>query len=273
MRILWTGVVAIVMTALVSGVWAALLLTNLARGSAFPWSVIVMAGVLWALWSFLDGRWGFARSRAARHELLRATPLPRHVYAWALIAGLLWVVFLAGFWIVLTQLVSVPGNRLPDLSKYPIFTVLAALGMAGLSGAISEEAGFRGYFQGALERSGLGAAAILCSALLMAPVHALSQGFVWPTLLFYLLVDAMLGALAYYTKSIRPGVLVHAVGLFTFLGLIWPRDKARLSIAQNGADIWFWIHLGQAVLFAVLSVGALARLARLVRPRSAQPTG
>jgi membrane protease YdiL (CAAX protease family) len=258
-------VLAIVVTALVSGVWAALLLTNLAQGGAYPWSVIVMAGLLWALWSFLDGRWGKARSRGARHEMLRATPLPRQVYAWALIAGLLWVVFLAGFWIVLTQLVNVPGNRLPDLSKYPIFTVVAALAMAGLSGAVSEEAGFRGYFQGALERSGLGAAAILCSALVMAPIHALSQGFVWPTLLFYLLVDAMLGALVYYTKSIRPGVLVHALGLFTFLGLIWPRDKDRLSIAQYGADVWFWIHLAQAVLFAVLSGIALARLAKLTK--------
>jgi hypothetical protein len=137
--------------------------------------------------------------------------------------------------------------------------------VACASGAVSEEAGFRGYFQGALERSGFGVAAILCTALLMAPIHALTQGFVWPTLLFYLLVDAMLGALAYFTKSIRPGVLVHAVGLFTFFGVIWPRDKDRLSIWQSGADIWFWIHLIQAVLFAVLSLLALSRLAKLVK--------
>jgi hypothetical protein len=60
-------------------------------------------------------------------------------------------------------------------------------------------------------------------------------------------------------------VLVHAVGLFTFFGVIWPRDKDRLSIWQSGADIWFWIHLIQAVLFAVLSLLALSRLAKLVK--------
>jgi membrane protease YdiL (CAAX protease family) len=264
-RILWSGVFAILMTMLVSGVWAALLLTNLSHAPAFPWSCLVMGLLLWALWSFLEGRWGPVRSRAARHESLRAAPLPRRVYSWALVAGLLWVVFLGGFWIVLEQLVSVPGNKLPDFSALPLVTVIATLVVACASGAVSEEAGFRGYFQGALERSGFGAAAILCTALLMAPIHALTQGFVWPTLLFYLFVDAMLGALAYFTKSIRPGVVVHAVGLFTFFGVIWPRDKDRLSIWQSGADIWFWIHLIQAVLFAVLSILALSRLAKLVK--------
>ena len=268
MRILWSGAFAILMTAIVSGVWAALLLTNLAHGAAVPWSSLVMGLLLWALWSFLDGKWGPGRSREARREYLRAAPLPRRVYSWALVAGLLWVVFLGGFWIVLGQMVSVPGNKLPDFSALPTLTVIATLVTACASGAVSEEAGFRGYFQGALERSGFGAAAILCTALLMAPIHALTQGFVWPTLVFYLLVDAMLGALAYLTKSIRPGVVVHAVGLFAFFGVIWPRDKDRLPIWQSGADIWFWIHLGQAVLFAILSLFALKRLAQVAKQGS-----
>jgi membrane protease YdiL (CAAX protease family) len=263
MRILWSGVFAVLMTMLVSGAWAALLLTNLKYAPAFPWSSLVMALLLWVLWSFLGGKCGPENSRALRRESLRAARLPRPVYSWALVAGFLWVVFLAGFWIVLDQLAGVPGNKLPDFSALPLVTVIATLVMACVSGAVSEEAGFRGYFQGALERSGLGAAAILCTALLMAPIHALTQGFVWQTLLFYLLVDAMLGALAYFCKSILPGVLVHAVGLFTFFGVIWPRDKDRLPVWQGGADLWFWIHLGQAVLFAVLSLFALKRLARV----------
>jgi hypothetical protein len=90
----------------------------------------------------------------------------------------------------------------------------------------------------------------------------------WPTLLFYLLADAMLGALAYFSKSTLPGIVVHAVGLFTFLGLIWPGDKTRSPVAQGGADLWFWIHLAQAILFGVLSLYALYRLARLTKPGS-----
>jgi membrane protease YdiL (CAAX protease family) len=272
MRILWTGVFAIVMTALASGIWAGLLSTNLSHSPGLPWSSIVMAVILWALWGYLNGRWGPARTRDARRMYLRAGRLPRRVYSWALIAGLLWVVFLAGFWIVLDQLASVPGNKLPDFSTLPVLTVVATLVVACASGAISEEAGFRGYFQGSLERAGLGAVAILLTALLMAPIHALTQGFVWPTLVFYLLVDGMLGALAYFTKSILPGIVVHAVGLFTFLGLIWPGDKNRSPISEGGADFWFWIHVAQAIVFGALSLYALKRLAQLTKQGVQAPT-
>jgi membrane protease YdiL (CAAX protease family) len=264
-RILWTGAFAIVMTALVSGIWAALFLTNLSHSPGLPWSSIVMAVILWTLWSYLNGRWAPASTRQSRRRYLRAARLPRRVYAWALVAGFLWVVFLAGFWIVLDQLVTIPGNTLPDFSALPVLTVVATLIAASASGAVSEEAGFRGYFQGSLERAGLGPFAILWTALLMAPIHALTQGFVWPTLVFYLLVDSMLGALAYLTNSILPGVIVHAVGLFAFLGLIWPGDKDRVPVSQGGADPWFWMHLAQAILFGTLSLYALYRVARLTR--------
>ncbi|HXQ45314.1 MAG TPA: hypothetical protein VN806_01790, partial [Caulobacteraceae bacterium] len=91
------------------------------------------------------------------------------------------------------------------------------------------------------------------------------QGFVWPNVVFYLLVDFMLGALAYMTRSIRPGVVVHAVGLFIFFMLIWPHDAARPMFSAGGDHTWFWIHVGQTIVFAALSRAAFARLAPLVR--------
>ena len=102
MRIFWSGAFAILMTAIVSGVWAALLPANLSHAPAFPWSSLVMALLLWAL-----------------------------------VAGLLWLVFLAGFWIVLEQLVGFPGNKLPDFSALATVTVMATLIMAAASCAVS----------------------------------------------------------------------------------------------------------------------------------------
>lgn len=268
LQIAWTGVFAVLFTGAISGVWTGLLLANLATTPAVPWAVGVMALVLWAAWSFLGGQWGPAGSKAVRRELLRARPLARPVLGWAIAAGVLWIVALAGFWIVLHQLVAAPGNSLPDFSKYPSWTTIAALAMAAISGGVSEEAAFRGYFQGALERAGLGAAAVIVGALVMAPEHALTQGFVWPNLLFYLLVDSMLGALASITQSIRPGVVVHAIGLFVFFDFIWPRDAARTPIWASRPDLWFWIHLAQTVVFAVLSLAAFVRLNTLTRASS-----
>jgi hypothetical protein len=181
------------------------------------------------------------------------------------------VVALAGFWVVLHRMFAAPGNPLADFSKLPIVTVAVSLAMAAISGAVSEEAGFRGYFQGALERRGLGAFAIVVAALVMAPIHALTQGFVWQTLLFYLLVDAMLGALTYVTQSIRPGIVVHAVGLFVFFAFIWPQDAHRQLISASGVDAAFWIQVGQTVLFTALGALAFARLLRLAKANRSSP--
>jgi membrane protease YdiL (CAAX protease family) len=261
----WTGLFAVVFTGVISGIWAGFLIANLKMTPALPWAVIPVGLVLWAAWSFLGGQWGFARSKAARATYLRAGPLPTRTMLWATAAGLLGIVALAGFWIVLHALVRTPSNPLADVSQYPLLTVIIAFAMAGISGGVSEEAGFRGYFQGTLEKHGLGWGSVVIAALVMAPVHAQTQGFVWPNIVFYLLVDAMLGALAYLTKSIRPGVVVHSIGLFVFFMLIWPTDAARPMFAAGGDHTWFWIHVGQTAVFALLSLAAFGRLARLLR--------
>jgi membrane protease YdiL (CAAX protease family) len=265
--VVWTGAFAVVMTALVSGVWTGLLVVNLKVSPAIPWATVVMAGLLWLLWSYLCGRWAPKSTQLARRRLLRGGQLPARVFAIAVVAGVVWVGFLANFWILLHRLAPTPSNPLPDFSKLPVLTVLVSLAMASISGGVSEEAGFRGYFQGELERRGLGPFAILIAALVMSPEHALSQGFVWPNLLFYLFVDAMLGALAYITKSIRPSIVVHAVGLFVFFVLVWPHDKDRHLLGPQGADAAFWVDAALAAGCAAVSLALVIYLAKLAGRR------
>ena len=90
----------------------------------------------------------------------------------------------------------------------------------------------------------------------------MTQGFVWPTVLFYILVDLMLGTTAYLSNSILPGVATHTIGLLAFFGLVWPHDAARHMVAEGGADAWFWIHVAQAIIFAVLALLAFRHLAK-----------
>jgi membrane protease YdiL (CAAX protease family) len=267
MGIAGSGVLAFLLTVTGGGIWTGLLLANLAATPAVPWSVAVMGLLLWTAWRYLGGSWPPLRTAAWRRSHRRANPLPWPVLRVALLAGGLSVGALAGFWSVLFQLVKIPSNRLPDLSRYPLTTVVLTLVMSSLVAAVTEEVGFRGYFQVSLERRLPAAAAILLPCLLISPAHAMTQGFLWPVLLFYLLVDISLGLTAHLTDSIVPGVAIHAAGLLAFFTLVWPRDAGRQLISQGGADAWFWIHLAEFLLLAPLAALAFTSLARAMRSR------
>ncbi len=257
------GILALVITILAGGIWTALLITNLVTSPTIPWAIIVMALLLWLMWQYLDGKGRPPSTSEARHRYLRARPVSLQVFAWALMAGGLSIVALIGFWIVLFQLVKAPGNTLPDFSHYPPASVALVLFMSSLVGGVTEESGFRGYFQSVLEREFNGAAAIVIAAFVMAPAHGATQGFVWTTLLFYFCVDVIFGMMAYLTKSILPGIVVHIIGLLTFFMLVWPYDATRRLVSAGGADAWFWAHTAQAIIFTVLAVIAFRQLAKV----------
>ncbi len=124
---------------------------------------------------------------------------------------------------------------------------------------------------GSVEGTVGGVAAILITVLVMAPEHAQTQGFVWPTLLFYVVVDVMLGATAFLTQSILPGIVTHAIGLLVFFTLVWPADVFRQVVGGGTTELWFWLHAAQTLLFAPLATLAFIYLARISRqPQSAE---
>jgi membrane protease YdiL (CAAX protease family) len=97
------------------------------------------------------------------------------------------------------------------------------------------------------------------SSCVFALAH-LSQGAAWPKLLVYFLVGVTFGTMAYLNNSILPVIPVHIAADVTFFLLIWPKDATRQLVWESGADTWFWVHVGQAVLFTLLSVLAFRRL-------------
>lgn len=257
------GLLAVAITILAGGIWSALVVINLHSSPAVPWSVPVMAFLLWLAWSYLGGK-GWPRSTSeARRRYLRANRKSGKTYLWAWVADVLSVVALAGIWIVLFRLVKMPPNALSDVSSYPGMTVALMILMGSLVSPFMEEAGFRGYFQVALEREFRAPLAIVISAVVFAVAHGPTQGFLWPKLLFYFLVGITFSATAYLTGSTLPAIPVHFVGLLIFFTLIWPRDAARRLVLESGTDNWFWFHVAQAIVFTVLSIWAFRRLAKL----------
>jgi membrane protease YdiL (CAAX protease family) len=262
LSIIGFGLLAFAITVLAGGIWSALLVANLRSSPAVPWSVPVMIVLLWLMWSYLGGK-GWPRSTsAARRHYLRANRRSARAYLWSFAAGVLSVVALAGYWIVLFRLVKMPPNALPDMSSYPRVTVALMILMGSLVAPFMEEAGFRGYFQVALEREFRGSVAVIVSSLGFAFAH-FAHGILWPKLLVYFLVGVAFGATAYLTSSTLPAILPHLIGDLTFFTLVWPHDAARRLVSDSGTDNWFWIHVAQAVVFTALAVLAFQRLARV----------
>jgi hypothetical protein len=145
--------------------------------------------------------------------------------------------------------------------------------MGSVAAPLTEEPAFRGYCQVILERQFSGPVAVGISSVIFALAHGFTQGFLWPKLLFYFLVGVVFGSTAYLTNSILPAIPGHIFGLLVFFSLIWPKDATRQLVWQTGTDLWFWIHVFQAILFAALTIWALCRLAKASRrPRPLKTT-
>jgi membrane protease YdiL (CAAX protease family) len=252
------------------GIWGVLNTGNLMLSPAIPWSVPMMAVVLWLIWQYLSGKGWPSSTAQARRQLLRAKPVSRQVLAWTMLTGVLSTVALAGYWIVMFSLFKMaPNTALPDFSRYPLLTSALTIVMIALVSPVSEEAAFRGYCQSILERTFRGPAApVLLSALLFALAH-LTQGFFLPKLFVYFLAGVAIGAGAYITKSILPGIPAHMITDLTFLIFVWPYDAGRRVIWETGADGWFWLHVAQALLFTVLTLLAFRQLARVAKGAAA----
>jgi membrane protease YdiL (CAAX protease family) len=263
LAVAWAGFLGFLIIVVGAGIWSALVAVNLSVSPAVPWAVPAMCVVLALMWVYLAGK-GWPRSTSqARRLCLRANLVSAPVFRWSVLAGTLSVVAFAGFWIVMSDLVKMPGNALPDFSRYPVFTVVSMIVMGSVAAPLTEEPAFRGYCQVILERHFNGPIAVILSSILFALAHGPTQGFLWPKLLFYFLVGVVFGATAYLTKSILPAIPGHVFGLLVFFTLIWPHDAARSNVWQNGTDVWFWMHLAQTIVFAAVAIWAFRQLKKL----------
>ncbi|HEV7126488.1 MAG TPA: type II CAAX endopeptidase family protein [Ktedonobacterales bacterium] len=266
----WAAILALLVGGSASVLWSGLLIANLHTSAAIPWSVAVMAVVLWLLWQYLSGRWAPKSTALARHTYLRARLVPARVLGWSLLAGALALVALVGLWIVLVELTGVGGNpTIPAAATTPFLTLTLGLVMGSLVSSLTEEFAFRGYAQVALERVFPGVAAVAISSFFFMLWHGPTQGFEWSKLLFYFLVGVVFGTTALLTRSVLPAWPVHLAGDLTFFFLIWPYDAARRLVWRDGADVWFWIYVALAAIFTVLAILTFRRVARVGQAESA----
>jgi membrane protease YdiL (CAAX protease family) len=188
------------------------------------------------------------------------------VLAWALLAGGLGIVALVLALRVVSRTIALPEQQLPDLSGIPGFTVWSLLLMAAPVAGLVEEAAFRGYMQGPIERRHGVGPAILITGTMFAIAHLDFTPVLWP---YYLAVAAIYGIVTSLTDSIWPAILLHTAGnTYSNIDLLlhgraeWQAGSGTaLSIWTTGMDAPF-VRLSVAVVVTAAATGwAYARLA------------
>jgi membrane protease YdiL (CAAX protease family) len=250
---------------------------NLRFFTSVPWAVPVTGAYLWFFWRYLRGDGEPASTSAERRASLRANRVAARVWAYAILAGGLGIVALVLALRVANRLVVLPQQQLPDFSQVPRFTVLALLLAAAPVAGVVEEAAFRGYMQGPIEkRLGL-TMAILITGTMFAVAHLDFTLVLWP---YYVAVAAIYGTVTYLTNSILPAIVLHIAGnLYSNLDL-WLHGKAEWQaasgsaalVSQTGFDRSFWTASGAFVAVSIAMLLAFRRLARVARSRGADPS-
>jgi membrane protease YdiL (CAAX protease family) len=174
---------------------------------------------------------------------------------------------------VANRLVVLPPQQLPDLVNVPKLTVLSLLLMAAPVAGIIEEAAFRGYMQGPIERRHGMIIAILITGTMFAVAHLDFTLILWP---YYVAVAAIYGIVTHLTKSILPAVVLHTCGnLYSNLDL-WLHGQAEWQAAvgptvliwKTGVDASFWKSSIALLLVTAVTVWAYFKLARVARSAS-----
>lgn len=242
-----------------------------------PWAVLPTTLYLWLLWRYLQGA-GWPRSTVeARRAGLRANRLPSDVWGMALFAGVLGLTALLPLLGVLSRLVRLPAESQPIIvpPQMPFVTVFLLLVMASVVAGVVEEAAFRGYVQGAIERRHGPVVAILATGALFGLGHFTHHpDSMLPMMPFYLAVAAIYGSLACLTNSILPGLVLHAGGDVFSLTRLWTTgqpewqtsSKPPQLIWETGTDPAFWGYLAAFIVVGAAAVWAYAMLASAVRP-------
>jgi len=258
------AIVSVAITAYGQGIWGPLVVANLRLSPGVPWAAPLMAALLAGLILYLSGRGWPKGTSAARRRLLRWNAMPWPTFFLAIGAGLLALAAFGGLWIAASDLAHIPAGMQPKMTGVPLPSAIAFLIMSALAAPLSEEAAFRGYAMGLLEKAWNNApAAIAGSTVLFAAVHVL-QGLDPVKLGLYFAAGLIFATVAYLTNSLYAAMAVHSAGDVIGFTVLWPHDQQ--VHAMGFGDPMFLPALAALVAFTPLALLAFRRLAKVSAP-------
>ena len=258
--------------------WALLVKANLELFPNVPWSLIPAAFFLWIFWRYLRGEWRPKSTSATRRKNLRANPLSGEVWGSAIFAGIIGLAALLLFMRVMNRMVKLPQQQIADSIPIPPVTLFFLLLMGSAVAGIVEEAAFRGYMQGPIEKRHGPWIAISITGILFGLAHFTHPETTIALMPFYFGVAVIYGMMAYLTNSILPGMVLHAVGdvlggldLLTRGQSEWQTSpRPEPLVWQAGADTSFWVSCIIFIIVFGAAIWAYSSLASLVRKTNAE---
>ncbi|MEW6367572.1 MAG: type II CAAX endopeptidase family protein [Acidobacteriota bacterium] len=256
-----------------SSVWSTVAYLNILHSPSIPWSVAGMAGYLWLYWQYLQGRWWPRGTAETRRRNLRAVSLPRQTWRWALLAGGSAIGATTALMLVLARFFPT-GNSLPDFAlRLPPHTLLPLILMSSTVAGIAEEASFRGYLQAPIERRHGPVAAILISSALFSIAHLPGGRSITPaSYVLFALYGVNYGILAHVTRSILPGVVLHASGNVAGFALLWwlgasagETQWRAVAVTEALKDRLFLANCAEVILLAAVALWAYRKLCVTMR--------
>lgn len=160
----------------------------------------------------------------------------------------------------------------------PRLTILLLLVMASIVAGVTEEAGFRGYMQGRIERRYGLAMGILVNGVVFGLLHFPNHpGAVLSMLPYYIAVAAVYGGLTWAVNSILPGLVLHVGGDIWSLTRLWAtgRPEWQLSttaprlLRETGVDASFILVTAALFVLGAATVGLFRALRRLTLSKTA----
>ena len=254
------GMVVLVVGGSLSG---ALLYVNLKRMPALPLFLPVTVLWLWLFWRYVRGD-GWPRSTSARRlYLLRVRPLSPRVWGWALVAGGLSLAAVMGIAFMTYRFAALPdaAYRAPfEVASFPPWTLVSTFAALALSAAVVEEAAFRGYMLSGIQAEfgwwvGIG--------LVTLVFYLAHLGHAYATLAFvpfFLAHGLVFGLLVFFTRSIAPGIILHAVSDF----IVLPMQYGVIPSAGQ------WAFVGQGWLSLLAGAAAIPAFRQLARTTTAE---
>jgi uncharacterized protein len=245
--------------------WIALLAPlNLRVFPSIPWAIVPMSIYLRLYWQYIGGRIGSLDTALMRRANLRANRLGAAVWTIAIVTGLIGFAAVLALVTLMARLITMPESAPITLpADIPPLTGFLLLAMASIVAGITEEAGFRGYMQGPVERQYGLALAVLLNGLMFGLLHFPNHPAAAISMLpYYIAVSAIYGGLTWAANSILPALALHVSGNVWSLTRLWVTGLPEWQLSPTappliwdaGPDTAFFVTAAAFVFLTTMTV-------------------